>query len=132
LELNKPEDSKDESNQISNNSNDDNDSINFKFIKSLESLPEIESGKKCKYKLIVKTLYESEPNDRLFTLRLYGSENKSKKRQLNKSKTHDVPFLTGNLDEFHFKSPEIHNLIGLSFEWDEKENGKFSLFKSHF
>ena len=70
--------------------------------------------------MIVKTLYGS--NNR-FTLRLYGSENKSKKIQLNKSKTHDTPFLTGNLDEFHLKTPEIQNLIGLSFEWDEKENG---------
>ncbi len=116
--------------QILNNSNSDNDLTKLKLIKSLESLPEIESGKKCKYKLIVKTLCGSESNDRLFTLRLYGSENKSKQIQLDKSKTHDVPFLTGNLDEFHFKSSEIHNLIGLSFEWDEKENGKFSSFKT--
>ncbi len=74
--------------------------------------------------MIVKTLYGLTNNT--FSVCLYGTENKSKQIKLNKSKTHDEPFVTGNLDEFHLKIPEIQNLIGLSFERDEKVNGNFS------
>jgi hypothetical protein len=109
-----------------------NDKLNLtkkNLRECLESLKLITCGEKIKYRIVIRTSDDSIENTQLILrLRLFGTNGKSQVFKLSQAKNNILPFKKGSTDVFNLRIYHIGEIIALSIEQNEINDGKIYIF----